>query len=86
MVFSKARSAAIFTQLILLVHHYEEIKCVPLPVEVYDVYQEEIKNLRERSWNISHGKPDYAVGKRGNKNNAINFDHHQLFCSPSHFN
>jgi hypothetical protein len=67
MVFSKASRAAIFTQLILLVHHYQEIKCVPLPVEVYDVYQEEIKNLKDHSWNISHGKPDYAVGKRQQK-------------------
>jgi hypothetical protein len=64
MDFSKACMTAIFTQLLLLVHHYQEIKCVPLPVEVYDVYQEEIKNLRAHSWNISHGKPDYAVGKQ----------------------
>jgi hypothetical protein len=73
MVFSKASRAAIFTQLILLFHHYQEIKCVPLPVEVYDVYQEEIKNLREHSWNINHGKPDYAVGKK--QKYAIIFTH-----------
>jgi hypothetical protein len=64
MDFSKASRTVIFTQLILLVHQYQEIGCVPMPVEVYDVYQEEIKNLNAHSWNISHGQPDYAVGKR----------------------
>lgn len=53
---------------IFLVHQNREIASLPLEVNGADVYrQQEIKNLRARSWNISHGQPDYAVGKRSLK-------------------
>lgn len=64
MDFSKTCRAVIFTQLFLIIHYCQEIESVPLSVEVYDVYHEEITNLKAHSWNISHGQPDYAVGKR----------------------